>query len=234
MPATIFTFQRWEMKFILTQEDFNYLVPIIKANMEPDSYPHYRIRSWYYDTPNHQVSRENLMKPIWKSKLRYRIYVDAENSPKFLELKSKFDGLTYKRRIKVKSLRGALEEAANSDSQIAKEITYFAKTHPGLAPALVITYDRLAFHDDITDTRLTIDRDVFAGVVPLIDDDCYIMEVKVTMSLPRWLLDALEERKLYQRSFSKFKVANVVSSAVTDAAEQEDALLNSVRGEGFK
>lgn len=233
MASTIFTFQRWEMKYVLTREDYLFLLPIIEANMQPDTFPHYRIRSWYYDTPNKMVARENLQKPIWKSKLRYRIYVDAENSPRFLELKSKYDGLTYKRRIRVSSLESALEEARNGTEQIAKEIAYFEKMHPGLRPSIAITYDRLAFHDDVTDLRLTIDRDVFAGVVPLVDPNCFIMEIKVTTAVPQWLLKALEERNLYRRSFSKFVKGNHVSSAMIDASEQENAILNTIRGEGF-
>ena len=234
MAATIFTFQRYEMKYILTQDDLDFLLPIIKANMEPDAYPHYRIRSWYYDTPTHQVRYENLQKPKWKSKLRYRIYCDAADSPQFLELKSKCNGLTYKRRIRVKSFSGALDEARAGGSQIAKEIAYFEKTHAGLAPAIAITYDRLAFHDDATDVRLTIDSDVFAGVVPLIDVGCYIMEVKVPLAIPQWLLHALEERKLYRRSFSKFATGCHVSSAMLDASEIRNMLLNELNAEKYR
>ena len=233
MAETIFTFQRYEMKFILNQGDFDYLLPIIEKHMSPDAFPRYKIRSWYYDTPTHQVRYENLQKPIWKCKLRYRIYADAENSPRFLELKSKDDGLTYKRRIKVSSLESALDEARNGTSQIAKEIAYFEKTHPGLAPDLVITYDRMAFHDDATDVRLTIDKDAFAGVVPLLDEDQYIMEVKVPLAVPKWLLEALENRSLYRRSFSKFSTGSHVSSAMMDAAEMNLMILNRLKSQGF-
>lgn len=228
MPATIFTFQRKEMKFILSQEDLDFLLPIIKERMQPDTYPHYRIRSWYYDTPTRLVARENEGHPLQKTKLRYRIYADAKDSPQFLEMKSKYNGITYKRRIRVHSFEGALQEAAESDSQIAREITYFVKRHPGLKPSLTITYDRLAFHDDATDTRLTIDNEVYAGVVPMVGVDEYIMEVKVSTALPWWLLKALEERGLYRRSFSKFTMGNKVSSAIIDATEVSASALSII------
>ena len=228
MPEVIYTFQRKEMKFVLNQEDFDFLFALVSEHMDGDTYPHYRIRSWYYDTPSRLVARENEGHPKYKAKLRYRIYVDAEKSPQFLEMKSKLNGVTYKRRIKVHSFEGALEEAMQGESQIAKEIAYFIKTHPGLKPSLAITYDRFAFHDDHSDLRITFDRDVFAGVVPLVEPNQYILEVKTSVALPWWLIRGLESRGLYRRSFSKFATGNKVSSAIIDASEADPSHLKYV------
>lgn len=68
--------------------------------MRPDIYGESTVCSVYYDTPDFRLIRASLEKPVYKEKLRLRSYGPAQaDQPVFLELKKKYDGVVYKRRI---------------------------------------------------------------------------------------------------------------------------------------
>lgn len=101
MKADIFTFERTEMKFLLTPFQYARLLDEIMNNIKPDDYPESHILNIYYDTPNDYLIRRSLEKPAYKEKLRLRAYGVPEDgaAPAFLEIKKKYDGIVYKRRI---------------------------------------------------------------------------------------------------------------------------------------
>ena len=52
------------------------------------------------DTPDHRLIRSSLEKPVYKEKLRLRSYgVPQSDTTVFAELKKKYKGIVYKRRI---------------------------------------------------------------------------------------------------------------------------------------
>ena len=64
-----------------------------------DEYGLDTICSLYYDTPDHQLIRRSLEKPVYKEKLQLRSYGPVkETSPIYVELKKKYEGIVYKRR----------------------------------------------------------------------------------------------------------------------------------------
>ena len=68
--------------------------------MKKDAYGEYTICNIYYDTDDYRLIRASLEKPVYKEKLRVRSYgVPQEDGKVFVELKKKFDGVVYKRRI---------------------------------------------------------------------------------------------------------------------------------------
>ena len=68
--------------------------------MKEDAFGSYTICNIYYDTPDWRLIRASLEKPAYKEKLRVRSYgVPTETDRVFVELKKKFDGVVYKRRI---------------------------------------------------------------------------------------------------------------------------------------
>ena len=100
MKDTIYSFKRTEMKFLLTPYQYAALMREIENNIKPDDYPESHIENIYYDTPTDYLIRTSLEKPIYKEKLRLRTYgVPGAASPAFLEIKKKYDGIVYKRRI---------------------------------------------------------------------------------------------------------------------------------------
>lgn len=93
-------FKRKEIKYLLSSEERNALLPILEAHMEPDAFAHNSISNLYYDTPDFRMVRRSLEKPMYKEKLRLRSYGTPENtSTVFPEIKKKAMGIVYKRRI---------------------------------------------------------------------------------------------------------------------------------------
>ena len=93
-------FKRKEIKYLLSREERDALLPILKAYMEPDAFAHSSISNLYYDTPDSRMVRRSLEKPMYKEKLRLRSYGTPENtSTVFPEIKKKAMGIVYKRRI---------------------------------------------------------------------------------------------------------------------------------------
>ena len=212
--------KRYEIKYILNKEQTDYLVDAIKGKLFPDRYGSTTIASLYYDTPDQRLIRDSLEKPAFKEKIRLRSYGQAtQESPVYLELKRKAEGIVYKRRVqstlpKVAGFFGAHEDL-QGDPQICKEINYFRDLYKTLIPACLIMVERTAYYEANGDLRLTIDRDPryrtdrleLTGEMDgkaLLPEGWTILEVKVQGAMPLWLAKVLSEGKIYQSSFSKY------------------------------
>ncbi|GEM_PF-1095109 len=67
---------------------------------EKDAYGAYTICNIYYDTGDWRLIRKSLEKTVYKEKLRIRSYgVPTGDDKVFVELKKKYDGVVYKRRV---------------------------------------------------------------------------------------------------------------------------------------
>ena len=92
--------QRYEMKYLLDAGQADFLRRRLEGHMRVDEYGLCSIASLYYDTPDARLVRASLEKPVFKEKLRLRAYgLATDSSPVFLELKRKYDGVVYKRRV---------------------------------------------------------------------------------------------------------------------------------------
>ena len=93
-------FKRYERKYIITPEQYEGLMPLIDEYMRGDEYGRSTICNIYFDTPSHMLIRNSIDKPVYKEKLRLRSYgVPDQDSNVFIEIKKKFKGIVYKRRI---------------------------------------------------------------------------------------------------------------------------------------
>lgn len=93
-------FKRYEMKYLLTRKQKEKVLEAMEPYLELDEYGRTTIRNIYYDTDNYRLVRKSLEKPVYKEKLRVRSYDAAGPEDKvFVELKKKYDGVVYKRRI---------------------------------------------------------------------------------------------------------------------------------------
>lgn len=115
------TFKRTEKKYCLSATQYAQIMMVISQHMQPDEYTHTVVNSLYLDTPDSQIIRRSLEKPLYKEKLRVRSYgagvqgtqdactqsdgcaaqsyAPATQNQVFIELKKKFDGIVYKRRL---------------------------------------------------------------------------------------------------------------------------------------
>ena len=93
-------FKRTEIKYLLSEEQYNALMPYLETMAQVDRYGLTRINNIYFDTPDYRLVRTSIEKPLYKEKLRLRTYgstTDDTNS--FIEIKKKYKGIVYKRRI---------------------------------------------------------------------------------------------------------------------------------------
>lgn len=239
MGAVQEIFKRVEKKYIVTDKQADELIKRMKGKMEADQYGLTTICNIYYDTPDHQLIRTSMEKPVYKEKLRIRSYgIPDKDSKVFVELKKKYKGVVYKRRVDM-SLIDSYEfvnfgVAPGKNLQIEKEIMYFLKFYRDVGPAMYLSYDRIAFAGvGNPDLRITFDGNITyreeetrleKGVwgEKLLDEHTRIMEIKIPGSMPMWLSGLLDELKIYPGSFSKYGEA--YKRVFSKALDQDDYL----------
>ena len=220
MESPIVVMKRYELKYVISGEQREYLVKALEGHMKVDKYGLTHIASLYYDTPDYRLIRNSIEKLDFKEKIRLRSYgIATDTSPVYLELKRKYDGIVYKRRVQ-SSIRDVdrffdYEGDICADGQIARELTYFRNFYKTLAPACLIIYDRTAYYEPDGDLRLTIDGNPryrtsnlnlttsMEGISLLNEGHC-ILEIKVQNAMPLWLTEILDKGKIYKGSFSKY------------------------------
>lgn len=219
-----YIFKRYEKKYLLDKEKYLSVLQKISNKTIPDKYGDCDVCNIYYDTPDFRIIRASIQKPVYKEKLRLRCYgTPSQDSKCFLELKKKFKGIVYKRRISTEYeevfqyLNG--ENIEIKSSQIKNEIDYFCQINPKIEPKINIFYKRKAFYDKADkNIRITFDRDLLYRTYDLdlkkgiygesiIPNDVYIMEIKTLGAMPLWLCEILDELKIYPTSFSKYGTA---------------------------
>lgn len=214
-------FKRYETKYFLTSEQEAEFLRRIEGKMAMDQYGEHNICNIYFDTPDFDLARRSIAKPVYKEKLRLRSYgvPEGSRSKVFVEIKKKYDGVVYKRRAEM-----SLTEAENylyrgihpdCDTQIIREIDWFLKTNPVL-PQVYLAYDRRAFAGiENPEFRLTLDRNIRArrkqlnladGSVgeAILPDNVTLMEIKIPGIMPLWMAEILSDMKIYPASFSKY------------------------------
>lgn len=216
-------FKRYELKFLLTAEQKLRLMPEIEKHMQLDNYGRTLIKNLYFDTDSYRLIRRSLEKPDYKEKLRIRSYgTTCPDSTVFVELKKKFDGVVYKRRIPLAeqaAMAWLTGRESPPQSQIAAEIRYFAGYYKNLHPAVFLSYEREAYYcSDGSDLRLTFDDNILCRQenlslcaenygTALLSPGQVLMEVKCPGGIPMWLTSLLSREKLYKTSFSKYGTA---------------------------
>ncbi len=215
-------FQRYEKKYLLNPEQYQKIRAGLAPYMEADEHGRYTICNLYYDTPDFQLIRASLDKPVYKEKLRMRSYgVPADGDSVFVELKKKYKGVVYKRRTALEAgealdyLAGRCSPRAKD--QICREIDWFlGRYHP--VPQVFIAYDREALaglEDRVLRVTFDIDlrwRDTALDLRSgdrgerITSRDQILMEIKIPGSAPVWLSRLLSENSVFPTSFSKYGV----------------------------
>ena len=225
----ISTFARKEIKFLLNMEQYNGIMEVIDEYMNPDKYcidgKEYGVYNIYYDTNDDFLIRESLSKPYYKEKIRLRSYYSPAKPDDivFLEIKKKIGGVVAKRRVTMTlaeadeylKTRKKPETSKYITQQVFTELDVFLDNYY-VKPKQYISYQRRAFFGkDNKDFRLTFDRliterrDNLTLSEPsygsqIIGTDQRLMEVKISDSVPEWLINKLSELQIYKTSFSKY------------------------------
>lgn len=225
----ITVFKRYEKKFLLTQNQYNMLLPMLLEYMDLDEHclngNDYTIYNIYYDTDNNDIINHSQAKPYYKEKLRLRSYkeIKSKDEKVFLELKKKIKGIVSKRRVvlPIKDVDNFLlnRKRPNTDdyltNQVLNEIEYFLDNN-NVHPAVVINYKRMAlFGKDDRDFRITFDTRIMTrrynfilggadSGEDLLQEGQRLMEVKVLGAIPLWFVEIITELSIFPRGFSKY------------------------------
>ena len=202
-------FERYERKYLLSPSAKDAVLQAMEGRMEIDMYGRTTIRNIYFDTEGFDLIRRSLSGPEYKEKLRIRSYRQVGSKDDvFVELKKKYKGIVYKRRIEVPAFQAmdwllaggekpdisTASEQANF-RQIRDEIDYFLRRYErsGMGPKVFLSYEREAYapvKGSKEDIRITFDTNILARGKdlllsspaygdPVLDQGLTIMEVKV-------------------------------------------------------
>ena len=247
-------FKRYEIKYMLTREQKDRVVKAIEPYMMMDNFGRSTIRNIYFDTDDYILARHSIAKPDFKEKLRIRSYSRVTHDDTvFVELKRKFDHVVYKRRISLAesdamswtTMRCSGSKTDNGYTQIPDEINYFLDYYRNLRPAVFLSYDREAYRmrDKNDEFRLTFDENVLCrdydmsltaevGGTHVLEPGKVLMELKCPGGIPLWMVEILNEEKLYKTSFSKYGTVytNLIYPALAGEAQRLQESAEAERG----
>lgn len=216
-------FKRIEKKYLLFEMQYEALFERIGSHLKPDEYGRSTVQSLYLDTPDYRIIRNSIDALDYKEKLRLRSYGTATpDSTVFLELKKKYGGVVYKRRVAM-SLTAAerylTQRTRPFESQIMSEIDWAMRLYGWPKPMMMIACEREAwFDEEHPDLRLTFDRNIrcrdsnlnlsrsSAGLI-LLPEHTVLLEIKTAGAMPLWLAEALDREEIFPVSFSKYGAA---------------------------
>lgn len=178
-------FERREKKYLITRATYAQLRDALEGHMAEDCYGVSHVCSLYLDTPEHLLIRNSIEKPIYKEKVRVRSYgvPKSFDDPVFLEIKKKYKGVVYKRRVRMtakemlgfwnegrypKSTQETRGEDGSNDrdqiwrnQQILDELDWLFSFYAPLVSSMNISCDRLALAGvDDPSLRMTFDTNV--------------------------------------------------------------------------
>ena len=215
---------RHEYKYLISKADAELLKRRLPHIMERD--PHagptgqYTIRSLYFDDFHNTAYYDKVDGVNYRAKYRIRFY-NYDPSILKLEKKEKNGNLTRKTAQTItKNDARALEYALSAGCPDTKEglveelrLQFVTE---GLRPRVLVDYDRTPFICRDGNTRITLDENVrtrpyiahlFASpraMVPAMDADQVILEVKFDDFIPGYLLTALADIPKAPMAISKF------------------------------
>lgn len=213
-------FKRYEKKYLLTKTQYQLLTSRLRKEMTADQYGKHTICNIYFDSPNYELIRSSLEKPVYKEKLRLRSYgTPSDQDLVFIELKKKFNGIVYKRRIPLLLPEASAylrqQQPPKQHHQIINELDWVLEKYH-LSPAAYLAYDRIAlFGNENEQLRVTFDANIRCRDYCLeLDQGDYgstllnpgevIMEVKLPNTMPLWMSRLFSELKIFPTSFSKY------------------------------
>ena len=220
MGDTKLVFKRYEKKYLLSREQYEKLFRELQDHIVPDAYHRSTVCSIYSDTDDYELIRRSIEAPVYKEKLRLRSYnVPGADDTVFIELKKKYKGMVYKRRVPM-GARAAMaylagEQPPAESSQMTREIDWFLRQN-AVKPKAFIACDRYAWVDrENAELRITFDEnlrwrtdrlDLTLGSdgETLTEPGAVLMEIKIPGTAPLWLAHLLSDQRIFPTSFSKY------------------------------
>lgn len=214
---------RYELKFLITYADYIELYNKLKHIMTLDEHSpddnEYFIRSLYFDDIYSTSYFTKVNGDNNRRKYRIRIYNMSDKSIKF-ERKDKQNNKVDKTSFLLKRFQYEQLYAENYDvlhdidHPLAREI-YTLHHSRALKPVVVVDYNRTALLHPLSNTRITFDKHLRAGLdsydifdeiytYPIFPNDSVILEVKYDNYLPEHISSVLTSVYGQKISLSKF------------------------------
>mgnify|MGYP004492956957 FL=1 len=217
---------RTERKYPMTYASARRIAFLLSNVMRTDSHGDfvdgYQVRSVYFDSFLDQDFYEKEDGLEYRKKIRLRSY--GPDSVVKLEWKEKQNNQQRKRSLLIgrteaqEMLKGNYCCLKRMPEPLAMEFYEVMMTQT-YRPRCLVMYDRLAFLEDLNDTRITFDShisvhegcfDLFSQnppSYPVIPGDCVTMEVKYNGFLPGYIKDIISFDAVPQVSFGKYCVS---------------------------
>lgn len=220
MGDTKLIFKRYEVKYLLDSRQYWELRRNIDPYIKPDIYFKSTVCSLYYDSDDFSLIRHSIDAPLYKEKLRVRSYgVPEADGTVFVELKKKYKGIVYKRRVAMTAAQAqnylAGRSPAPEDSQMTREIDWFLSSYRP-TPKVLLCCDREAYvaRDD-EELRITFDQNLRwrdrdldltlgSGGEDMLPGGRVLMETKIPGAAPMWLAHMFSELGIFPTGFSKY------------------------------
>ena len=176
----------------------------------------YTIRSLYFDDPNFTAFRDKVDGVDNRTKYRIRCY-NGDTSRCRLERKEKKGHLTRKTGQSITSQDAlALQSRTFPHGEGLCEELRLLCASQGLRPMVLVDYDRTPFVCAAGNVRITLDEnlrtrpycgnlfDTHQSMMPVLEDNQVILEVKFDDYLPGYLRDTLADIPKIPMAISKF------------------------------
>ncbi len=226
-------FDRYELKYVITQDQFDVLRAALKGYMatddKGDQLGRYSIRSVYFDTEDYKAYWDKIEGHRYRRKVRVRVYGNEEVTSEtysFVEIKQRINKTLQKRRIRLPyneaialcSYGQSRAGSSEADQAVIDEIKYLHHTLQ-LQPACIVGYQRLAYNGSELDPGLRVTFDsLLKGRTHnlslltsqqsedqlVLPPNIYILEVKANHRVPNWLTELVNHHRCQLRRVSKY------------------------------
>jgi hypothetical protein len=161
---------RYEIKFILNEEELSEAFSFIKSEGAFKAYPDRNINSLYFDTLQFDSIRDNLAGISNRQKVRLRWYEKfINNEPAIFEIKKRIGRLGCKEKYEIKDLTNSniYDKSLNEIKNILFENIFKNQNilDEIYLPTLLVNYDREYYETDIF--RITLDKNISYSNVTL-------------------------------------------------------------------
>lgn len=198
---------RKEIKYTINYSEYKYIQLILGSIMQRDKNSkqngEYEVKTIYFDNYKHDIENSKKEDINSVNKYRIRMYNNKEESI-FLERKTNENGFIKKEKIPINKndviniLNGNYKEIYDEKKTLKMDM-YLNLILKHMRPAIIISYKRVAYTDEISKTRITIDRDLrsttncgnFFKEIPSRYNSSYILEIKYETYLPDYIKDII-------------------------------------------
>jgi len=215
---------RHEIKYFINKRQVVELIIFLKNNMcldhNGDDTGSYWIRSLYFDTIDNDDYYEKIIGHNIRKKIRLRIYDTSTTSIK-LEIKNKYNNYILKETVNIsredanKLINGDCNSLLSYNQNATNKV--FAFMHRNFyLPTIIIDYEREAYLYPFQNIRITLDKNIRAAfnskdlfkedicMVPVINDDIFILEIKYDHMIPAFLQKVLSNFSTQKSQISKY------------------------------